>query len=52
MPIWGVYGDGDMFRPEHIVEFYHKLGGGLMDTGWVRETMPKNRLAILSDLTH
>jgi pimeloyl-ACP methyl ester carboxylesterase len=47
-----VYGDSDMFRPEHIVEFYHLLGGGLKDAGWRREDMPKNRLAILPDLTH
>jgi pimeloyl-ACP methyl ester carboxylesterase len=47
-----VYGDSDMFRPEHIVEFYHLLGGGLKDAGWGRETMSQNRLAILPDLTH
>jgi pimeloyl-ACP methyl ester carboxylesterase len=52
MPVMLVYGDGDMFRPEHIVEFYHLLGGGLKDAGWRREDMPKNRLAILPDLTH
>jgi pimeloyl-ACP methyl ester carboxylesterase len=47
-----VYGDSDMYRPEHIVEFYHLLGGGLKDAGWGREHMTKNRLAILPDLTH
>ena len=47
-----VYGDSDMFRPEHIVEFYHLLGGGLKDAGWGREHMSKNRLAILPGLTH
>ena len=47
-----VYGESDMFRPEHIVEFYHLLGGGLKDAGWGRENMSKNRLAILPDLTH
>jgi pimeloyl-ACP methyl ester carboxylesterase len=47
-----VYGDSDMYRPEHIVEFYHLLGGGLKDAGWGREHMSKNRLAILPDLTH
>ena len=52
MPVMLVYGDSDMFRPEHIVEFYHLLGGGLMDAGWGREHMSKNRLAILPDLTH
>ena len=51
-PVMLVYGDSDMFRPEHIVEFYHLLGGGLKDAGWGRETMSTNRLAILPDLTH
>jgi pimeloyl-ACP methyl ester carboxylesterase len=52
MPVLLVYGDSDMFRPEHIVEFYHLLGGGLKDAGWQRENISKNRLAILPDLTH
>ena len=52
MPVMLVYGDSDMFRPEHIVEFYHLLGGGLRDAGWMREHMSQNRLAILPDLTH
>jgi pimeloyl-ACP methyl ester carboxylesterase len=52
MPVMLVYGDSDMFRFEHIVEFYHLLGGGLKDAGWQRENMSKNRLAILPDVTH
>ena len=52
MPVMLVYGDGDMFRPEHIVKFYQLLGGGLKDAGWQREHMSKNQLAILPDLTH
>jgi len=52
MPVMIVFGDSDMYRPEHIVEFYHLLGGGLRDAGWMRETMSRNRLAILPDLTH
>ena len=52
MPVMLVYGDSDMIRPEHIVEFYQLLGGGLKDAGWAREHMSKNRLAILPDLTH
>jgi pimeloyl-ACP methyl ester carboxylesterase len=52
MPVMLVYGDSDMIRPEHIVEFYKLLGGGLNDAGWMREHMPQNRLAILPDLTH
>ena len=52
MPVMLVFGDSDMIRPEHIVQFYQLLGGGLKDAGWQREHMPKNRLAILPDLTH
>lgn len=52
MPVMLVYGDSDMIRPEHIVEFYQLLGGGLQDAGWMRENMPQNRLAILPNLTH
>ena len=52
MPVMLVYGDSDMFRPEHIVKFYQLLGGGLRDAGWMRENMSQNRLAILPDVTH
>jgi pimeloyl-ACP methyl ester carboxylesterase len=52
MPVMLVYGDADMFRPEHEIKFYQLLGGGLQDAGWNRETMSKNRLAILPDVTH
>jgi len=52
MPVMLVFGDSDMVRPEHIVEFYQLLGGGLQDAGWMREHMARNRLAIIPDLTH
>ena len=52
MPVMLVWGDSDMFRPEHMVEFYQLLGGGLEDAGWMREHMSQNRLAILPDVTH
>jgi pimeloyl-ACP methyl ester carboxylesterase len=52
MPVMLIYADSDMFRPEHIVEFYQLLGGGLRDAGWMREHMSRNRLAILPDQTH
>lgn len=52
MPVMLIFGDSDMIRPEHIVEFYQKLGGGLKDAGWMRENMSKNRLAILPGITH
>lgn len=47
-----VFGDSDMFRLEHVVQFYELLGGGKQDAGWQREHMAKNRLAILPDVTH
>lgn len=52
MPVMLVFGDSDMYRPEHIVEFYKLLGGGLRDAGWNREHISQNRLAILPGLTH
>ena len=52
MPVMLVYGDSDMFRPEHEISFYQLLGGGLKDAGWMRENMAKNRLAILPNVTH
>jgi len=52
MPVMLIYGDSDMWRPEHEVKFYQLLGGGLKDAGWQRENMGKNRLAILPNVTH
>ena len=39
MPVMLVFGDSDMIRRVHIVDFFLKLGGGLMDAGWMRENM-------------
>jgi pimeloyl-ACP methyl ester carboxylesterase len=52
MPVILIFGDSDMFRPEHIVKFYQLLGGGLKDAGWQREQMSQNRLAVLPNITH
>ena len=52
MPVLLIYGDSDMFRPEHEVKFYQLLGGGLKDAGWQREHISQNRLAILPNITH
>ncbi len=52
MPVMLIYGDADMWRPEHAVEFFHLLGGGLKDGGWMREGVTRNRLAILPGRTH
>jgi pimeloyl-ACP methyl ester carboxylesterase len=51
-PVMLVWGDSDMFTPEHMIEFYRLLGGGLKDAGWMREHMSQNRLAILPNVTH
>ncbi|MDX2092270.1 MAG: alpha/beta hydrolase [Kofleriaceae bacterium] len=52
MPVMLVFGDSDMVRLDHVVEFYKLLGGGQKDAGWQREHMAQNRLAILPDVTH
>lgn len=52
MPVMLIFGDGDMYRLEHIIKFYQLLGGGVQDAGWQREHMSTNRLAILPNLTH
>jgi pimeloyl-ACP methyl ester carboxylesterase len=52
VPVMLVFGDSDMFPPEHEIKFYQLLGGGLRDAGWQREHMSKHRLAIIPDATH
>jgi pimeloyl-ACP methyl ester carboxylesterase len=47
-----VYADADSVRPDHIVEFYALLGGGLRDAGWDNAHRPANQLAILPGTTH
>jgi pimeloyl-ACP methyl ester carboxylesterase len=46
------FGDSDMFRPEHVIQFFQLLGGGLRDAGWAREAKSRHQLAILPDVTH
>ena len=52
IPVMLVFGDSDMYRPEHVVKFYQLLGGGLKDAGWMRESLSQNRLAIIPNRTH
>ncbi|HET8756873.1 MAG TPA: alpha/beta fold hydrolase [Solirubrobacteraceae bacterium] len=47
-----VYADADSIRPDHIVEFFALLGGGLRDAGWDGANRPANQLAILPGTTH
>jgi hypothetical protein len=37
MPVMLVFADSDMFRSDHIVDFYRRLGGGPKDARWQRE---------------
>ncbi|RWO82259.1 MAG: alpha/beta hydrolase [Mesorhizobium sp.] len=52
MPVMLIFGDSDMYRPEHEIKFYQMLGDGLKDAGWMREDLSQNRLAILPNRTH
>jgi hypothetical protein len=44
-----VIGDSDIVRPEHAVEMFRLLGGGVMGD---MMGLPKSRLAILPGTTH
>jgi pimeloyl-ACP methyl ester carboxylesterase len=47
-----VYADADSIRPDHIVDFFGRLGGGLRDAGWDGAHRPANQLAVLPGTTH
>jgi pimeloyl-ACP methyl ester carboxylesterase len=47
-----VFGDADSVRLDHVIEFYHLLGGGQRDAGWDGSGMSVARLAILPGATH
>jgi pimeloyl-ACP methyl ester carboxylesterase len=51
-PTMLVYADADSVRPDHIVEFFALLGGGLRDAGWDGAHRPVARLAVLPGQTH
>jgi pimeloyl-ACP methyl ester carboxylesterase len=51
-PTMLVYADADSVRPDHIVEFFALLGGGLRDAGWDGAHRPVARLAVLPGHTH
>jgi len=54
MPTLVVAADADMAPPNHYVEVFKLLDGGLRDGGWMGEGRPKggHALAILPGLTH
>jgi pimeloyl-ACP methyl ester carboxylesterase len=47
-----IFADADSIRPDHIVDFYARLGGGLRDAGWDGAHRPANQLAVLPGTTH
>jgi pimeloyl-ACP methyl ester carboxylesterase len=49
MPTLLAIGDSDIVRPEHAVEFFRLLGGGVMGD---MAGLPKSQLAILPGTTH
>lgn len=51
-PTMVIAGDSDSVRPDHAVEFYKLLGGGMADAGWDGSKISKARLAILPGTTH
>lgn len=51
-PILLVFADADSIRPEHMVEFWQLLGGGLHDAGLDGSQRPASQLAILPNTTH
>ena len=52
MPVMLVFADADSIRPDHVVEFYRLLGGGLRDANWDGSLRPTARLAVLPGTTH
>jgi pimeloyl-ACP methyl ester carboxylesterase len=47
-----VYADADSIRPQHMVECFAKLGGGLRDAGLDGSLRPASQLAIVPGYTH
>lgn len=47
-----VFADADAVRPDHVVEFYRLLGGGLRDAGLDGAGRSPSQLAVLPGLTH
>jgi pimeloyl-ACP methyl ester carboxylesterase len=52
MPVMLVFADADSIRPDHVVDFYRLLGGGLRDASWDGSARPQARLAVLPGTTH
>lgn len=51
-PVMLLYADADSIRPQHMVEVFAVLGGGLRDAGLDGSLRPVTRLAIVPGATH
>ena len=51
-PTMLVFADADAVRPEHIVDFYQRLGGFRRDGGLDGSGRPPGRLAVIPNTTH
>ena len=49
MPVLYIIGDSDLVRPEHAVEFFRLVGGGVFGD---MMPMPNSQLAILPGTSH
>jgi hypothetical protein len=52
MPTMLLFADADAVRYEHIVEFYHQLGGAQRDAGLDGSLSSTARMAIVPNATH
>jgi pimeloyl-ACP methyl ester carboxylesterase len=52
LPVLLIAADADGVMPEHMVEFFKLLGGGLKDAGWDGTGRPASQLAIIPGQTH
>jgi pimeloyl-ACP methyl ester carboxylesterase len=52
LPVLLVAADADGVMPDHMVEFFKLLGGGLKDAGWDGTGRPASQLAIIPGQTH
>jgi len=52
LPVLLAFADADGVMPDHAVEFFKLLGGGLKDAGWDGSGRPASQLAIVPGQTH
>jgi len=52
LPVLLMFGDADEVMPDHALEFFKLLGGGLKGADWDGAGRPVSQLAILPDQSH